>query len=850
MVKSAVRFFVVLAAVLAVTSCHRASDSAAVDHTPRPQIQAWSLDDPDAHLDYPDLTLDREGMPWLVYLQYTTDRDTLQLAHLKDSSLDPVATIAGPGTYHQPRITAAGDDALWIIWSQLDDDDWNLYARRFARDELGEAVPLSTTQGNDIHPDVATDRGGRMWVAWQRVAGERSDLFARYYDPESGQWSAERRVTDSPDGAWEPKLAFSARDEALILFDRHGGATGFDVHLAVVPRDGNAPLEVLPIAATKRYEARAALAATPDGRGVWITWELGPEGWGLDARGLSLHLGLNSEKDIGVAYLDLENRTVEPFASPREAVRALLRSRAADTEPTKKRRRRDRPEALTLNLPAIDVDRDGRPSLSLRYARQSGVWRLLLVPLNLATRQWATPVTLPSSQFAQDRVCGMATDRATWLAWPSDRRRSRRGRRQRTGVHLARVPPDSTLPTPNAPAGRGRALGPSPATRPQPPAPHHRWTVGDDDLTLYWGDVHRHTDLSVCRSDSEGCLNEQYRYGRAVAGLDFMATSDHTDEGRRLLPYEWWQIQKSADLFHVDGAFVTFYAYEREQRAPYGHRNILFGERGGPVVYIRRERYRRSPWAERFPVADGPRQISPDELWSVLRATGKRATVISHMGMTKVGIDWSQIEHVDHKLETVVEIYQGARRSYEGVGAPQPTVGLEDEHRDRVTSGHLSPYARGTYQAALARGFNLGVFASSDHISTHTSYGGVYASALTRNGLLDGIEARRTVAATDKIALELSCNGRPLGSIFTSSTKSVLTFAVHGTAPITRVTLVRNEVDHERWEPTPDRQSFSGDFTDQAPIQGENRYYLRVEQADGNMAWTSPCWVTVVGDTL
>ena len=56
-------------------------------------------------------------------------------------------------------------------------------------------------------------------------------------------------------------------------------------------------------------------------------------------------------------------------------------------------------------------------------------------------------------------------------------------------------------------------------------------------------------------------------------------------------------------------------------------------------------------------------------------------------------------------------------------------------------------------------------------------------------------------------------------------------------------------VDHERWEPTPDRQSFSGDFTDRAPIQGENRYYLRVEQADGNMAWTSPCWVTVVGDT-
>ncbi len=37
---------------------------------------------------------------------------------------------------------------------------------------------------------------------------------------------------------------------------------------------------------------------------------------------------------------------------------------------------------------------------------------------------------------------------------------------------------------------------------------------------------------------------------------------------------------------------------------------------------------------------------------------------------------------------------------------------------------------------------------------------------------------------------------------------------------------------------------FEATFTDENPIAGENRYYVRVEQVDGNMGWASPVWVT------
>ena len=70
-----------------------------------------------------------------------------------------------------------------------------------------------------------------------------------------------------------------------------------------------------------------------------------------------------------------------------------------------------------------------------------------------------------------------------------------------------------------------------------------------------------------------------------------------------------------------------------------------------------------------------------------------------------------------------------------------------------------------------------------------------------------------------------------------------MTVTVEGTAPLEAVTIVRNEMDVRRM--TPEKgTNFSATFTDEDPVVGEYRYYVRVEQTDGNMGWTSPVWVT------
>jgi hypothetical protein len=34
-------------------------------------------------------------------------------------------------------------------------------------------------------------------------------------------------------------------------------------------------------------------------------------------------------------------------------------------------------------------------------------------------------------------------------------------------------------------------------------------------------------------------------------------------------------------------------------------------------------------------------------------------------------------------------------------------------------------------------------------------------------------------------------------------------------------------------------------YVDERPVAGESYYYVRVQQANGQMAWSSPIWITL-----
>ena len=798
--------------------------------------EALTLREAGHQIDFPTVAADTDGTLWLACIDHDGKQDTLRLARKNESGLDFAAAISEPGIIHQPAIAIDGSGAVWCIWGQTGEDDVvHLHARSFADGKTGEILTLAESPGSDSFADAGTDSKGRVWVTWQSMRAGEGDIFARYLDPVSDKWSAEISVATQAGGDWEPRLAFDEKGGAWIVYDSSRG-NEFNLYLARVDLEGG--VDTQPIAHSPRYEARASITTSADGESLWIAAERGRVRWGLDARGHQNDKGLNAQKEILFGRYDIASETFTEYP-PGPAGQA----------------------GAPVNLPTIGVDAKGRPWLAYRYFART-LWRIAVTRFDPESKTWSSRKSIPESSMGQDRRTSLVSgaDDSLWIGWPSDLRKNKTC--LESGTYLAKLDTNIQLVAAKAP-GQPKDLtndpfAPSQATPERPAHDRHAWNFADRKFGLYWGDLHRHTDVSNCRTGFDGCIVEHFRYAYDMAKLDFLGTSDHTDIAKIYDPYEWWHNQRLADVFHSPEQFTSLYVYEREQRWPWGHRNVVFAQRGGPIVYIQRANYRNSPWQKLFPAKPGLGEIEPPELWRILHAYGEPVAVISHTGATGMGTDWGRYDKkgIDNSLENLVEIFQGARVSYEASGAPQPTAGHRPDEAYTVNGDgkHPAPpkpiddfgkYKTGTYQSALEIGHRLGVFASSDHISQHVSYGGVYTEDFSREGIIKAFNERRTIAATDKIYVEFSCNGHPLGSIFETGEKPRLKISVDGTADLKRITLVRNEDNYQVFDQV-DSHTFATEWTDESPLtDAENRYYLRVEQVDGNMAWSSPVWATM-----
>ena len=780
-------------------------------------VASWN---PPGHQDFCSMCLDADGKPAIVMISHNGKRDTLKVSRLVDGQLTKPTTIPTKGDLYQPAIVRLANGKLRVYWSELQNGDWNILARDLGSQK--NASVIAKGQGSDIFLHAATDSQGRPWVVWQSFAGTFSDLHAR--TPE-GKIIA---ITTHAKGDWEPRITFGPNDEAFVLFDSYRRGD-YDVYLATISANGDK--EIIPVAQTDRYEARGEHALSKDGKHLWVAYEDGCVRWGKDlgSEWRKIGGGLNYDRRIKVVRVELASGEVEPISDITPLVPDVVSPLG-------------RPGSGAVNLPKITIDGEGNPWVFFRYCPERGAGHWQIAATRFDGREWSQAKTLANSNFCQDRRTATAVtkDGTVYAAWPSDNRRNKQ--QGDTGIYLAQFHPAMKLasagPLPFQIDGIQESPLKAPNNTPERPRnQRHEWKIGGETYTLVWGDVHRHTDFSNCRTVDDGCIVEHFRYAIDAGGLDYFATSDHTEVGKTLDPYEWFQIQKIADIFQNPKFFLSFYAYEREQKWPYGHRNVVFKERGGPVIYIKRANYQKSPWATKLPPQDGVRkgELPPWQLWKLLREHGHRTVTIEHTSAGTMGTDWSVYDQIDHKFENIVELFQGSRESYEGVGAPQPRV---------VTTTSRSQFGKfnaGTYQNALRHGHKLGAYASSDHRSVHVSYGGVYVKDFDRTGVFDGMDNRLTVAATDKIFMEFDVNGSPLGSIINSKKNPRLTMSIEGTAAIEKVTIIRNEKNYHVFQPN--SRNFTKTWTDENPLDGENRYYLRIEQVDGNMGWTSPVWV-------
>ncbi len=344
----------------------------------------------------------------------------------------------------------------------------------------------------------------------------------------------------------------------------------------------------------------------------------------------------------------------------------------------------------------------------------------------------------------------------------------------------------------------------------------------DPQQFVFWGDMHGKTSFS---GDGLAPIDDYISYARDISGADFTCVTDHSGCNRE----SWLITQEKAVEYTEDEEFIALKGFEYSYA--HGHRNVYFDNHDIEEVWPQ----------DRLDLdlaEDGTRPF-----FEYLRTRKDELISIPHH--TLVWTDW---DVYDEELEPICEIYSMWGCSERPIGEGNP---MWDK----------SCIPGGGAQAALARGYRMGFTAASDTHSgfpgrQHPDYYGfcfsyksglaaIRAPELTAKALIDALKARNCYGTTGaRIYVEFDVNDHRMGSELPPQMlrdPRTISGRVVGTDQITRLDIVRNNHDWQTLWPDSDDTRFK--LTDEASIEPGTFYYLRVWQADGEMAWASPIWI-------
>lgn len=780
---------------------------------------------PDAHVDakvsteddFPSLAIDAAGHRWVAWIGYedAVERDHLWVLDL-DNPRAKVAEIATAREQLNPQLILDDEGKLRLFWSAPQGDNWEIWSAKQQAGGWSAAQRITTAEGTDFH--LATARGphGEVWLAWQAFRNGNSDILVRRL--QHGVWSKEIAVANTAANEWEPAIDIDPKGTAWIAYDSYVNGN-YDVFLTSLslsisgrPTQG----KTIGVATSADFEAHASVHAD-DGK-VWVAYDAAGPNWGKDythdatTRNGIYGEPLHASRRLGLRLV-VNGLVVEPAVPLPQKLTKLHPERLAHSDTDEMKR--------FYEFPQLARDGSGRLVMFFRLNRQGYAghpvmgahWELWAT--TFADHRWLEPILLPPSMGRQNQRVSYALDKdgVLHVAWS-------------TGHHFVDQP--QKVRVGRLPDVTGNAADPPLADNVMDSAEKtvepvvRSWPLhhGDDSYQVYFGDMHRHTDISLCTPTIDGSLVDAYRYALDAVRYDFLAVTDHT---RDTDPYPWWRTQKANDLFHVKGTLATIYAYERSNGAPGGgHRNVFFLERGWPVY---RSDAHYSAIGEKPPGDNSPTAALYPHLRDKAAFTAAHTPAYARPAMKGT---WT---YNDPQVEPLTEIFQAYRHDYERPGNPEWSGSKED--------GKIAEEASVWY--ALGLGYKLGFIASSDHFATHTSFACVWAKGPAREQIFDALRARRTYAATDKIILDVRMGDAVMGEEIAAPDVPELAIHVRGTAPISEIQVVRNRT--VIWSDAPNKVEVETRFRDEKAPRGAGYYYVRIRQKDGNMAWGSPIWV-------
>jgi len=799
---------------LIAPSSHNASpgkiwiDDIALSTTSKPLTA--SVSDSVGYNDESAMAQAQDGSLYVAWGSFRDGADTLQIARYSFDGrgfkkLGSWQALGGKDTYILGlKAVAAGNNA-YILYAAEVHKNWDVYALPCSPEGPGRPVRITTAPAADIKPAGAW-RDGALWVAWESNGGGWHQVFAAALP--DGKISQPELLSHATSSNYDPTLACLPNGEVLVAWHSFRD-NNYDIYLR--RRNGSGTWEPERRLTQAPSIDRHPLLLSRD-NDAWLIYEnalMGsPKGFENVEGQRAYGIGATRTRRLVVAKLSAEG-----LLGPKDY---------ATASPVFKQK---------SEAPAAVFDRAGRLWLLCRATSEP-------VGPKAKSRNWNVAMTCFDGQ--KWSPCSVISHRGGMDRYPSV---------ALVGEHLvAAYQADAGLGPFNSeelskdstsdiyltsakcgPSANTPAMALEPLVEPDDAfAPGQiRVARGEDRPTpsieyqgrkfhLYFGDLHDHTEISICNRTSDESVDESYANMRDITRCDFACATDH---GYNINPYYWCYLAKLARVNDDSPRFLSFLAEEwtstfeeYDAKHPfgfYGHRNLIFADAYFPRWWNARTRQ------------------TPAQVWEDLRKLKANFVHIPHQlaDTGNVPTDW---DFTDEEAQPVAEIFQ-ARGSYEYKGAPREAA--------RTTPGP------GYFlQDAWARGIVIGVIAAPDHGG---GYGKacVYAPELSRTAILDALRARRCYGTTAaKIFLEVRVDGHFMGEKIAQPAGSTVAVETRVDCPgeIDRVEVCRNnQFIYMKNNPGVKCQLT---FVDRQPLPGRSYYYVRVMQKDGEIAWSSPVW--------
>ncbi|MBW8000908.1 MAG: DUF3604 domain-containing protein [Planctomycetes bacterium] len=776
---------IILAAVLFVSGPLFAGKGKVNPHTAKAR---WS-----GHvIDFPEITTDGQGNVWMATIERPTKDKFIGIYKIEGEKQELHCILKPEKMTGMTRPAIAPlDDGCVVAFGIEVKDKWQIcYAFVKGDDVKRQSVRRIEFEGpSNISPAVAVV-GGKAYIVWESNAGGRRAIYSCVVD-EKSQGDV-KRISSDKYNSYNPSIVALEDGSMFAAWDSVRGQSA-DIYGAWFKKGWQLEKR---ITSDARIERHPHLASYKDQ--LWMAWQAQSY--------TKLRVNNSTKQKIAVAKIEGGK-----LLAPKDLFEKISKKKDYLVRP-----RIGFDSNGTLYLTARDCIgvHGGWQPVVWTYSGQS--WSEKRELLDVQGRWHPVSFTFGKDGFVgavqhDDIPTDWNMDYGEHAGWNSD-----------VAVKTLAMPKHSKLvleelamPATNFSLVKKQRICNAGLER-------QAWKHDDNDMKLFFGTLHDHTDLSVCNRRYNVPGHDLFANVRDIELLDFVALTDH---GYNFDQPQWDYNAEQTRANHDEGMLLTFLGQEwtsgdivpaakdaKVKMNRYGHHNLIYLE----------------PYQDKFyDSMDG--DISPTQLWQQLEGT--EFVCIPHQladwagkGKYNPPIDWT--EHDEH-FQPVAEIFQN-RQSYEYLGAPR-------QARD------ATPFKGHFMQDAWEMGVVIGVIASPDR-GGGDGKAGVWSEEFTRESIFRAIQKRHTFGTSGaKMALKFWADEAMMGDKVKHPQKSIR-FGVEGLAKsaIKEVVIFRNNKVVFRSEPG--KKEFKVTWTDESPPNERLWYYARIHAEDNELAWSSPIW--------